>query len=131
MTLNLCLFEDERCAQFYPLTLTRPAFDLRCGMTSLREKIARQFENAQLYLFCRDYLAEQVREANPNCRVNQMPSAPSWFVNARFLFSAKLPENSAHELLLKHNGQTVAAFMKPEKIMAIFKQYKVDYVFAG
>lgn len=115
MTPNLCLFEDERFAQFHPLTLTRPVFELRCGMVSLREKIARQFPHAQHYLFCRDYLAQQTREALPRCRVNEMPNAASWFVNARFLFHAPLPENPKHEMLLKHNGKAVAAYLKPER----------------
>lgn len=123
--MNLCLFEDERFAQFYPLTLTRPVFDLRCGMTSLREKSARQFPAAQLYLFCREYLAEAVREAHPNARVNQLPQAPSWFVNARFLFNTKLPEVSSAELLLKHKGQTVAAFIKPEKLFGVDERLKL------
>ncbi len=125
MTPNLCLFEDERFAQFYPLTLTRPVFELRCGMTSLREKITRQFEHAPLHLFCRDYLAEAVAEAHPNARVNQLPEAPSWFVNARFLFNTKLPEVTSAELLLKHKGQTVAAFIKPEKLFFVDNTLKL------
>jgi UDP-N-acetylglucosamine diphosphorylase/glucosamine-1-phosphate N-acetyltransferase len=116
MAPNLCLFEDERCAQFHPLSLTRPVFELRCGMASLREKIARQFLNAPLHLFCREYLAEQTREAHPHCRVNQMPNATCWFVNARFLFGAPLPENPKHEMILTHNGKAVAAYLKPERL---------------
>lgn len=116
MTPTLCLFEDERFAQFYPLSLTRPVFELRCGMASLREKVARQFPHARLYLFCRDYLAEQTREAHPHCRVNEMPSAASWFVNARFLCNAPLPENPKHEMILKHKGKAVAAYLKPERL---------------
>ncbi len=116
MASNLCLFEDEHYAQFYPLSLTRPVFDLRCGMTSLREKITRQFPGAQLFLVCREYLADYVRETN--YRVNQMPGELSWFVNGRFLFSAALPQNLKEELLLKHNGRTVAAHLKPDRLAA-------------
>ncbi len=116
MTSSLCIFEDEHYAQFYPLSLTRPVFDLRCGMTSLREKITRQFPGAQLFLFCREYLADYVRETN--YRVNQMPGELSWFVNGRFLFSAALPQNLKDELLLQHNGKTVAAHLKPDRLAA-------------
>ncbi|MEX1011602.1 MAG: putative sugar nucleotidyl transferase [Balneolaceae bacterium] len=35
---TLCLFEDEHCALFKPLTLTRPLDDLRLGILTLREK---------------------------------------------------------------------------------------------
>ncbi len=129
MAPNLCLFEDERFAQFHPLTLTRPVFDLRCGMASLREKIARQFENAQLFLFCREYLADAMREANPACRVNEMPAVASWFVNARFLFSARLPENPLQELLLRHHDKTVAAFIKPERLALVDGNIKLPESF--
>lgn len=125
MVPQLCLFEDERAAQFYPLTLTRPVFDLRCGMTLLYEKITRQFEHAPLHLFCRAHLADVVREAHPHARVNEMPACASWFVHARFLFHDKLPEISDRELLLKHQGQTVAAFIKPEKLLLVDQALKL------
>jgi hypothetical protein len=36
MALNLCIFEDEHFNWLYPLSLTRPVFDLRCGISLLR-----------------------------------------------------------------------------------------------
>ncbi|NUO80284.1 GlmU family protein [candidate division KSB1 bacterium] len=131
MTPTFCLFEDERSAQFYPLSLTRPVFDLRCGMTSLREKIARQFPQTQLFLFCREYLADSMREANPECRVNELPKEPSWFVNGGFLFSASLPRNLQKELLCKHNGKTVAAFIKPERLAIVDQSLKLPESLSG
>src|SRR5438874_1153867 len=38
----LCLFEDD-VSTLEPLTLTRAAFDLRCGQTRLRDKHLRHF----------------------------------------------------------------------------------------
>lgn len=125
MMTNIGLFEDDRYTQFYPLTLTRPVFDLRCGMTLLHEKITRQFEHASLHLFCRGDLADVVREAHPHARVNEMPTYASWFVHARFLFHDKLPEVSDGELLLKHKGQPVAAFIKPEKLLLVEQALKL------
>jgi len=34
----ICFFEDDICKNLQPLTLTRPADDLRCGIVTMREK---------------------------------------------------------------------------------------------
>lgn len=39
MGRSVVIFEDDRVSHLYPLTLTRPAFDLVCGILSLGEKI--------------------------------------------------------------------------------------------
>ena len=39
MTGNLVMFEDDGFADLYPLTLTRPSFDLMCGSRALGEKL--------------------------------------------------------------------------------------------
>jgi hypothetical protein len=41
--MRLCIFEDGNVAGLAPLTLTRPAFDLRCGAGTLRERQQRWF----------------------------------------------------------------------------------------
>ena len=38
--MRVCLFEDG-AATLEPLSLTRPVFDLRCGLTTLAEKHLR------------------------------------------------------------------------------------------
>ncbi len=57
----LAVFEDNRFENFYPLSLTRPVFELRCGGAALYEKIARGFPGVKLCFFTRDYLAETVQ----------------------------------------------------------------------
>ena len=39
----LCVYEDVAVSGLDPLSLTRPAFDLRCGAASLLERHARYF----------------------------------------------------------------------------------------
>ena len=41
--MRLCVFEDGNASGLAPLTLTRPAFDLRCGAVTLRERQQRWF----------------------------------------------------------------------------------------
>jgi UDP-N-acetylglucosamine diphosphorylase/glucosamine-1-phosphate N-acetyltransferase len=57
MARPVVIFEDDRVADLYPLTLTRPAFDLVCGVLSLREKTVRGLGDPSRFRFhVRDYL---------------------------------------------------------------------------
>lgn len=110
MSLQLCVFEDEYCSQLHPLSLTRPVFDLRCGMTSLLEKIVRHYPGAGLHLFVRAYLAELVRESRPQARINQAPSGPCLFVNGRYLFES-WPAAEGRPAIWRHAGKIVAMWL--------------------
>jgi UDP-N-acetylglucosamine diphosphorylase/glucosamine-1-phosphate N-acetyltransferase len=48
--------------QFWPLTLSRPIWDLRCGMTSLAEKLQAKTGINDVAYFVPDYMAEAYRE---------------------------------------------------------------------
>jgi len=48
--------------QFWPLVLSRPIWDLRCGMTSLAEKLQAKVGTSDVAYFLPDYLAEVYRE---------------------------------------------------------------------
>ena len=52
----VALFEDEACANFLPLTYTRPVFECRSGMFSFLERAHRTFSESSFLLFTRDYL---------------------------------------------------------------------------
>jgi len=119
MTVNLCVFEDEYCSRLAPLTLTRPAFDLRCGISLLREKIARRFPNGRVHLLCRDYLAEVVREATPGVQVNQLPSEPCLFINGRFILGEKLPAPGSQNMVWKKDGQAAAAWIGAARLASL------------
>ncbi len=49
---------------FYPLSLSRPIFELRCGMSSLAEKMAAKLAATDLAGFIPPYLAEVFRETS-------------------------------------------------------------------
>lgn len=84
---TLCIFEDDKATNFNPLTLTRPVFDLVCGMTSLRQKIQRAFPERKTVLLCRDYLAASLRKRAGDCTVNDLSAFDddTVFVNGRAL----------------------------------------------
>jgi hypothetical protein len=52
--------------------LIQPVHDLRCGVSTLREKIQRQYQKAEVGLHSRSYLAELLCHENPGMRVNSI-----------------------------------------------------------
>jgi UDP-N-acetylglucosamine diphosphorylase/glucosamine-1-phosphate N-acetyltransferase len=86
--LRLVIFEDNEVDRLYPLTLTRPAGELRCGFATLYERIARTTGLPIAGYFVRDYIAPTFRQ-----RANGVPvNAPNvlmgddvLLVNARLL----------------------------------------------
>ena len=55
----------DRCTQkryhFYPLALSRPIFELRCGMTTLAEKLVARFQATDVACFVPPYMADVYR----------------------------------------------------------------------
>lgn len=85
MSGRICIFEDGKFANFFPLSLTQPVFGLRVGTGTLRERWLSDGVSGQSSLVCRDYLADVVRLALPGVPVNEAVAADTLFVNARWL----------------------------------------------
>jgi len=86
--LRLCIFEDGRFSDLYPLTYTRPVFDLRCGRTRLYEKIARLFPGVVTTFFMRDYLEPLFKDRLEGAVTNDLDAIRGddvLFVNGRAL----------------------------------------------
>jgi UDP-N-acetylglucosamine diphosphorylase / glucose-1-phosphate thymidylyltransferase / UDP-N-acetylgalactosamine diphosphorylase / glucosamine-1-phosphate N-acetyltransferase / galactosamine-1-phosphate N-acetyltransferase len=56
--MRLLLFEDEKALAFYPLTETRPVWELRCGMGRLKERIAWRLGQPIEGGFCREEIVD-------------------------------------------------------------------------
>ena len=117
--MEIVVFEDDRCAQFEPLVLAKPVFDLRLGSISL----LGQFEHVALKgLFCRETLKNSVVETYPQYRVNALDlSVPCFYINARLVleipFSKWLERFSFdHSFVVSFHGQIAALFLT-EKVM--------------
>src|SRR5574341_247956 len=115
MSTSICIFEDDRCTQFLPLTYFRPVYDLRCGITTLREKIARAYPKAKIGLHCREYLSDTLRKSNPDAAVNEIQTESCLFINGRVLadnsFSKKIPLNQKSDVVYVHGDHVVAAHL--------------------
>lgn len=90
---HLIPFEDDLTRRFLPLTWTRPVFELRCGIWTLREAMEYAYGQAASALVVRDFLAEVMRERT-GLPVNEaLPSdGMALLLNGRLLADAALPD---------------------------------------
>ena len=83
---RIAFFEDAAAAQFAPLTLLRPVFELLCGHFCLRERLLQT--PAEWGAFVRPWLAAAYREEHPEAHVNDtswLRQGPTLLVNGRWL----------------------------------------------
>jgi UDP-N-acetylglucosamine diphosphorylase/glucosamine-1-phosphate N-acetyltransferase len=108
---SICIFEDEHTAGLLPLAFLRPVYDLRCGMSTLREKVLRRLPKAAVSLHCRPYLAPVLQERHPLVLVNAIRADRCIFVNGRLIADAKLWKSlkTKEDLVLTSNGHVVGA----------------------
>ena len=88
--MQICIFEDEKYSNFYPLTLSHPVYDLVCGARTLKEKITAVFDGADVSLHSRKYLQEVVKLENQDYAVNEINSEQCVFINGRIAEPNKL-----------------------------------------
>lgn len=70
--MNVIIFEDQEFNNLYPISYLRPVYELKCGHTTLREKIERMIGTASYFYFMRDYLAPVFAKKMGKEKVNQI-----------------------------------------------------------
>jgi UDP-N-acetylglucosamine diphosphorylase/glucosamine-1-phosphate N-acetyltransferase len=122
MIMNAILYEDQNYDNLYPLTYLRPVYELKCGHTSLREKIERMLGKASYLYFMRDYLAPVFAKRLGKEKVNQLDllmKDDALIINGRLLaIDFKLDLEGAEEVVLSEN-QFVYARVKKTTIEKI------------
>jgi UDP-N-acetylglucosamine diphosphorylase/glucosamine-1-phosphate N-acetyltransferase len=116
--MRICVFEDRGVALLDPLTLTRPAFDLRCGVSSLLEHQCRHFAAAETGALVRPALAELCRLAHPGMAVNDpawLRGGPTVLVNARWLPPAEPAADVAAHRVALVGDQIAYAVLRPDR----------------
>jgi len=86
--MRIAFFEDRRAADFFPLTLLRPVFELVCGECCLRERLLSQVPTSGWGAWIRDYLVEAYQEEHPTARLNDagwLRQEPTLLINGRWL----------------------------------------------
>jgi len=118
---NVIIFEDDLVSNLNPLALTRPAFELFCGMKPLWENIVKRFyPDAEVSFLCRDYLKDVLKQ-KVNAKVNDLSGIDSaLFVNGRILAAfSELPPIDGDEVIGVQDGVIACARLKGDNISAL------------
>ncbi|RKY04029.1 hypothetical protein DRP77_05000 [Candidatus Poribacteria bacterium] len=117
--MRICVFEDEKFDCFFPLTLTRPVFELRCGYISLLERFKRNFPKAEVGVFLRDYLVPTFKKRAEVDAINDMNFLTKddvLFLNGRWLMRYGEIELEGDEKVGLKDGEIVYIRAKRETI---------------
>ncbi len=112
MRLVLIDRSDSNRRQFWPVALSRPIWELRCGMTSLGEKLQANVAAQSVAYFLPDYMAEAYRERTER-PVNDMSALAGddlLLVDARVKAdSLDIPAGKKSEVGLDEQGEILYA----------------------
>lgn len=129
---NLCIFEDDRFPNFFPLSLDESVFDLRIGTQTLRKRLVYEINPENLLLVCRPYMAavlaekEGSGEEESSILVNDVPDQETLFLNGRLLaYGDELDEllsGLEGDVIVHKKGIAVAARLPGDKASS-FAEY--------
>ena len=108
---NVIIFEDSAASNFNPLALTRPVFELLCGMNSIwKNMVDRFYSDADVRFVCREYL-KAVFQQKVGDKVNDLKGLESaLFVNGRILAAfSELPPMDGESEIGMQDGAIVYA----------------------
>ncbi len=127
MARPLIVFEDDGVSRLYPLTLTRPVFDLVCGILSLGDKFRvglgrgsrggseGEPGSPDLRFHMRAYLGSEVPDAVVSYTDLYRASDLLTFINGRLIFCEKVFEKMDFTWVGKYvSGGTVIAATLPK-----------------
>ena len=117
--MRVCLFEDRGVADLEPLTLTRPAFELLCGQTSLAQHQVRHFLPDGVGCLVRPELVELCRQQAGLAAVNDLDwlrAGPTVLVNGRWLPSRGVVPDLSRPGVGILGDEVVYAVVGPEQL---------------
>ena len=130
--MKLCVFEDGKVANLYPMTMMRPVCELKCGHTLLWEKVARNFEGVKRCFFVRNYLAPVYRKKMEGA-VNDLSALEETdvlFINGRWLMGKGELALEGDEVVGLSGGDVVYLRAKASTIEA-YKGQPFDRLMEG
>lgn len=117
MKVNLVLWEDVLWNNFYPLSLTKPVFELRAGVFTFRERAEQFFPDAILSAICREEMQELMVENGIIVNANALDSSlPTCLLCGRTFFdyrSIKYIKTARTPTVFVSESIPVALFFPP------------------
>jgi UDP-N-acetylglucosamine diphosphorylase/glucosamine-1-phosphate N-acetyltransferase len=128
---TLIIYEDEGYRKLLPLTYSRPVFDLRCGINTLREKIIREYNPKKISLFCRDYIKDILSYSNNGIKINHFDEKSALVINGRVLANGlkNIIPFDGEDCFYFCNGEIIAARLSNEnlkKTASTLKNLRID-----
>ncbi|MCW9066314.1 MAG: GlmU family protein [Ignavibacteriaceae bacterium] len=120
--MQICIFEDEKYSNFYPLSYTRPVYELVCGINTLREKIIRAGSDINVSLHCRQDLEATLKHQHPGVEINRITDNSCLFINGRMLASEDLTEivlKDSEDCVYKSGDEIAAVRLSKENLTKI------------
>ena len=124
MAKPVVIFEDQGYLNLQPLTYTRPACRLRCGIVKLWEKVAAAYPGADIVIHSRDYLSGVIKAEMEGVGVNSFSGASALFVNGRVLATEGFAGTiglEGEDCAFVAEGQIVAARVSGGKCVELAK----------
>jgi len=115
---RIAFFEDSLVADFTPIALLRPVFELRCGHFSVRERVLRSQKFSQWGACVRPWLAESYAEDHPECHINDigwLRQGPTLLVNGRWLADPALLKQAGADTVGICNDTIVWIVLDPDE----------------
>src|SRR5947209_19338275 len=117
--MRLCIFEDAGVATLDPLAAPRPAFDLRCGLSTLLEKQLRAIRPTTVGVLVRPYLGRLTAHDHPAFTVNEsdwLAAGPTVLVNARWLPPPRFQLPKDGPFVAVAGDQVAYAVLTPDRL---------------
>ncbi|MCP4589963.1 MAG: hypothetical protein GY842_04410 [bacterium] len=118
------VFEDQGHSNLHPLTYTRPACRLRCGIVTLWEKVAAAYPSTPMVLNTREHVAGVVAEEIKEVKVNTLAGDSALLINGRLVAPADLAKTiplDGGDVAYVCEGQIVAARVSGGKCAEVAK----------
>ena len=117
--MKIIIFDENSYNNFYPLSQTRPLWELICGTFSFKQRLELFLKSSKLkindtdiYFFSRDLLVQVIREKNPEMKINDFAvfekNEDFLFINSLLVPSNDLPDINLNTALVK-SGKIAAA----------------------
>jgi UDP-N-acetylglucosamine diphosphorylase/glucosamine-1-phosphate N-acetyltransferase len=122
--MQICIFEDEEYYKFEPLIFSRPVFDLKVGISTIREKIAGLLNINSYSVLCREYLQNTLDYQSDNILINKLIDDDYLFINGRIFpdknISSIISLNFNNDLVFKNGDVILAIYLSKESVKRIF-----------
>ncbi|HAW50128.1 TPA: hypothetical protein DCX16_04175 [bacterium] len=109
----IIVFEDENYHKFYPITISRPTYDILSGSKTNLERIKYHFSDFRIFTICRQYLSTSTVEGEFNKLI--LINGSSVFRLSDLEFIKELKKNDTQTLYVK-DGKLVAVVLFSKEI---------------